>query len=156
MRKPHLAVLVAALIATPVFAQSPAPAPAAAPAPAVVKTPAGGTIKAVQPGLFEVAGPRVNDVMGAGIQRITATPGKGLRSIQVHSPWGESYFGWPKDVKPVPFTITTGKPEGSATISAPGFTQANAADYRAAIEAVVPFAIARTNDNKRWMQGSGR
>lgn len=156
MRKSHLALLVTALIAAPVFAQSSAPAPAAAPAPAVVKTPAGGTIKAVQPGLFEVAGPRVNEVMNAGIQRISATPGKGLRSIQVHSPWGESYFGWPKNVKPVPFTITTGQPAGSATISAPGFTKENAADYKAAIEAVVPFAIARTNDNKAWMQGSGR
>ena len=156
MRKSHVAVLVAALIAAPVFAQSPAPAPAAAPAPAVVKTPAGGTIKAVQPGLFEVAGPRVNEVLGAGIQKISATPGKGLRSIAVQSPWGESYFGWPKNVKPVPFTITTGKPAGSATISAPGFTKDNAADYKAAIEAVVPFAIARTNDNKNWMQGSGK
>ena len=156
MRKSHLSVLVAALIAAPVFAQSPAPAPAAAPAPAVVKTPAGGTIKAVQPGLFEVAGPRVNEVLGAGIQKISATPGKGLRSIAVQSPWGESYFGWPKNVKPVPFTITTGKPAGSATISAPGFTKDNAGDYKAAIEAVVPFAIARTNDNKNWMQGSGR
>jgi len=156
MRKSHLVVLVAALIAAPVFAQTAASAPAAAPAPAVVKTPAGGTIKAVQPGLFEVAGPRVNEVMGAGIQKITATPGKGVRSIAVQSPWGESYFGWPKNVKPVPFTITTGKPAGSATISAPGFTKDNAGDYKAAIEAVVPFAIARTNDNKNWMQGSGR
>ena len=156
MRKSHLALLAAALVAAPVFAQTAAPSPAAAPAPAVVKTPAGGTIKAVQPGLFEVAGPRVNEVMGAGIQKITAAPGKGLRSIAVQSPWGESYFGWPKNVKPVPFTITTGKPAGSATISAPGFTKDNAGDYKAAIEAVVPFAIARTNDNKNWMQGSGK
>jgi len=125
-------------------------------APAVVKTPAGGTVKAIQPGLFEVAGPRVNDVVAAGIQKITATPGKGFRSIAVQSPWGESYFGWPKNVKPVPFTITTGKPAGSATISAPGFTKDNAADYKAAIEAVVPYAIARTNDNKKWSQGSGQ
>jgi len=154
MRQSYLAALAAVLIVAPAFAQTSAPAPAAA--PAVVKTPAGGTIKAVQPGLFEVAGPRVNDVVGAGIQKITATPGKGLRSIAVQSPWGESYFGWPKNVKPVPFTIVTGKPPGSATISAPGFTKDNAADYKAAIEAVVPFAVARTNDNKKWMQGSGQ
>ena len=36
---------------------------------------------------------------------ITATPGKGSRSIHVHSQWGDSYFGWPKNVKPVAFTI---------------------------------------------------
>ncbi|HEX6945398.1 MAG TPA: hypothetical protein VF196_04330, partial [Casimicrobiaceae bacterium] len=84
-----------------------------------------------------------------------ATPGKGWRSIAVESPWGASYFGWPKNVKPVPFTITTGK-GGTATISAPGFTDANKGDYKAAIEAVVPFAIARTGDAKNWMQGSDR
>ena len=132
-----------------------APAPAPAPAAKAVATPSGGTIKALQPGLFEVAGPRVNEVVAAGIQKITATPGKGARSIAVESPWGASYFGWPKNVKPVPFTITTGK-AGAATISAPGFTEANKADYKAAIEAVVPFAIAKTGDAKNWMQGSGR
>jgi hypothetical protein len=162
MNNVRVIALISALVAAPAFAQTAAPAPAApapaaaAPAaPAVVKTPAGGTIKAVQPGLFEVAGPRVNDVVAAGIQKITAAPGQGIRSIRVQSPWGDSSFGWPKNVKPVPFTITTGK-GGTATISAPGFTKENAGDYKAAIEAVVPYAIARTNDNKSWMQGSGR
>jgi hypothetical protein len=106
-----------------------------------------GTVKAVQPGLLEVTGPRVNEVVAAGIQKITATPGKGARSIAVQSPWGNSYFGWPKDVKPVAFTITTGK-AGAATISAPGFTDANKGDYKAAIDAVVPVAISKTADNK--------
>ncbi len=128
------------------MAQTAAPAKAAAPA---------SSVKAIQPGLFEVAGPKVNEVIAAGINKITATPGKGFRSIAVESPWGASYFGWPKNVKPVPFTITTGK-GGTATISAPGFTEANKGDYKAAIEAVVPFAIARTGDAKNWMQGSDR
>ena len=133
---------------------APAPAKAAPAAPAKAAAPA-GSVKALQPGLFEVAGPKVNDVIAAGINKITATPGKGWRSIAVESPWGASYFGWPKNVKPVPFTITTGK-GGTATISAPGFTDANKGDYKAAVEAVVPFAIARTNDAKNWMQGSDR
>jgi hypothetical protein len=102
------------------------------------------------PGSRLCQGPRVNEAVAAGIQRITATTGKGDRSIVVQSPWGASYFGWPKDLKPVAFTIETGKPAGGATISAPGFTEANKADYKAAIEAIVPFAIARTQDNKRW------
>jgi hypothetical protein len=163
MRTLQLVVLAAAAVAVPAFAQTAAPAPAAAPAakapaaaPAVVKTPAGGTVKAVQPGLFEVAGPRVNEVMGAGIQKITAAPGQGLRSIRVQSPWGDSFFGWPKNVKPVPFTITIGTPAGGATITAPGFNEANKADYQASIETVAKFAIAHTNDNRRWMEGSGR
>ena len=97
--------------------------------------------KAIQPGLFEVAGPRVSEVTAAGIQSITATPGKGGRSIHVHSPWGDSFYGWPKNVKPVAFTIQVGNPAGGATISAPGFKDANKADYKAAIESIIPFAI---------------
>ena len=63
-------------------------------------------------------------------------------SIHVESPWGPIYFDWPKDVKQVAFTVETiGK--DSATISAPGFTEANKAEYRAAFDAVVPMAIAK-------------
>jgi hypothetical protein len=142
-----VATLVAGLLAasSSAFAQTAAPAPTPAPAPAA-KAPA-GTVKAIQPGLLEVSGPRVNEVLAAGIQKITATPGKGARSVAVQSPWGNSTFSWPKDVKPVAFTITTGM-GGTATISAPGFTDANKADYKAAIDAVVPVAIAKTADNK--------
>jgi len=138
MRKLHFALFVAAIVTGAVFAQTPAPAPAAAPT---------RTVKAVQPGLLEVTGPRVNDAVAAGIQKITATPGKKGKSITVQSPWGYIYFDWPKDVKPVAFTIETGK-SGAATISAPGFTEANKADYKAAVEAVVPMAISRAQAQK--------
>jgi hypothetical protein len=148
MRKLHLTLLAAALVAGAALAQAPAPANA----PATTTTAAGTVVKAVQPGLFEVAGPRVNDVVAVGIQKITATPGKGGRSIYVHSPWGDSYYGWPKNVKPVAFTIETGKPAGGATISAPGFTEAARADYKASIEAVVGVAIAYTKQSRNWME----
>jgi hypothetical protein len=144
MRKLHLALLAAAVVTGPTFAQTPAPA-------AATKAPAAGTVKAVQPGLFEVAGPRVNEVIAAGIQTITATPGKGGRSIHVHSQWGDSFFGWPTTVKPVTLTIQTGK-AGGATISAPGFTEANKADYKAAIDAIVPMAISSTKASRNWME----
>ena len=126
------------------------PAPGAAPAGAV-------KVKAVQPGLLEVSGPRVNEVVAAGIQKITATTGTGWRAIAIQSPWGDSYFGWPKNLKPVAFTITTNaatQPGGSATISAPGFSESNKADFKAAVEAIVTYAIARTEQNKRWVEGS--
>jgi len=153
MRKLHVALLVFAVVAGPALAQTPAAAPAKAPA---AMAPAAGKVKAVQPGLFDVSGPRVNDAIAAGIEKITATPGKGRRSIAVQSPWGDSFYGWPKNVKPVAFTIEIGKPAGGATISAPGFKDANKADYKAAIEAIVPKAIAFTNDSKQWMEGSGK
>jgi len=88
------------------------------------------------------------DISPFGIQKITATTSSGGRAIRVNSPWGASSFGWPKGVKPVAFEIVTGKTGTDATISAPGFNEANRADYRAAIDAVVPVAIARTADAK--------
>jgi len=115
------------------------PAPAAAPV---------RTVKAVQPGLLEVTGPRVNEAVAAGILKISATPGKGGRAIEVHSPWGNINFGWPKDVKPVAFTIEHAEKTGTVMVSAPGFTEANKADYKAAFEAVVPMAIAKAQAQK--------
>jgi hypothetical protein len=151
MRKLYIALLAAVVVTGTALAQTPAPAPAPAKAPpAATAAPAAaapaGTVKAIQPGLLEVSGPRVNEVQAAGIKKITATPGKGSRAIVVESPWGYSYFGFPKDVKPVAFTIEVGKPAGVATISAPGFKEANKADYKSAIEAIIPFAVRWTND----------
>ena len=108
------------------------------PAPATV------TVKELQPGLLEATGPRTHEAVGAGIHKITATPGK---NISVQSPWGQIFFDWPKDVKQVAFTIETAQ-NGGVTISAPGFTMANKAEYRAAFDAVVPIAIAKAKGQK--------
>ena len=92
----------------------------------------------------------MNEAVDAGITKIVATPGKGGKSIEVQSPWGHIFFDWPKDVKQVAFTITTGQAGGAAaTISAPGFTEANKADYKAAFEAVVPMAISKAQAQKK-------
>ena len=130
-------LLSAALGASVIHAQT---------APAGVTT---RSIKAVQPGLFEVAGPRVSEALAAGITKITAAPGKGAKSIEVQSPWGFIFFDWPKDVKPVAFTIETGKAGGTAAeISAPGFTEGNKGDYKAALDAVIPMAISKAAAQK--------
>jgi hypothetical protein len=50
-------------------------------------------------------------------------------------------------VTPVAFTIETAK-NGGVQISAPGFTEANKANYKAAVEAVVPMAIAKAQAQK--------
>jgi hypothetical protein len=131
MNKLSAIVLIAAALGVAVAnAQTPAPTTR--------------TVKAIQPGLLEVTGPRVHEAAVAGITKITATPSK----IEVHSPWGNINFGWPKDVKPVAFTIDSAKDAHTVTISAPGFTEANRADYRAAIEAVVPMAISKAQTQK--------
>lgn len=129
-------LLVGAALVLPVHAQQ-AAAPAVTP-----------TVKAVQPGLLEVTGPRVNEAIAAGIQKISATPGKGARSVEVASPWGNIYFAYPKDVKPVAFTIEHAKKANTVTVSAPGFTEANKADYKAAVDAIVPKAIKDAQEQK--------
>src|SRR6188472_2501261 len=142
MHKLPVIVLIAAALGVAVAnAQT---APAAAP-PRMVKE--------LQPGLLEVTGPRVNDAVAAGIAKLTATPGKGGRSIEVQSPWGNSYFGWPKDVKPVAFTIVHAKKTGAVTVSAPGFTEATKADYKAAVDAVIPVAISKAQAMKKKVEG---
>jgi len=112
-------------------------------APAGVTT---RSVKAIQPGLFEVAGPRVNEALAAGLTKIVADPGKGGKSIYVESPWGPIYTDWPKDVKPVAFTIEL---KGTAAeISAPGFNDGNKGDYKAALDAVIPMAISKAQAQK--------
>jgi len=133
MRKTSAMVLIVAALGVAVAnAQSPS---SGAPA---------RTVKAVQPGLLEVTGPRVHEAAAAGIQKITATTSK----IEVHSPWGNINFGWPKDVKPVAFTIEHAKAANTVTVSAPGFTEMNKADYKAAFEAVIPMAISKASAQK--------
>ena len=123
-------LLSAALGVTVIHAQT---------APAGVTT---RSVKAIQPGLFEVAGPRVHEASAAGLMKITAAPGMGAKSIYVESPYGPIYFDWPKDVKPVAFTIDMGKGTGgTAEISAPGFNDGNKGDYKAALDAIIPLAI---------------
>ena len=136
MRNLSAVVLIAAAIGAGLtYAQTPTPMPMAR------------TVKAVQPGLLAATGPRVSEALAAGVVKIIATPGKGGKSIEVQSAWGHIFFDWPKDVKQVAFTVeTTGT--DSATISAPGFTEANKAEYRAAFDAVVPLAISKAQDQK--------
>ena len=118
--------------------------------------PAGTTtrsIKAIQPGLFEVAGPRVLEASAAGLTKITAAPGMGGKSIYVESPYGPIYFDWPKDVKPVAFTIDMSKGTGgTAEISAPGFNDGNKGDYKAALDAIIPLAISKSAAQKARKQ----
>ncbi|MGE5102600.1 MAG: hypothetical protein ACM3SX_21645 [Deltaproteobacteria bacterium] len=114
--------------------------------PPAPKAPA--KVTAVQPGLLEVTGGRVSDAVAAGIQKITAKASTDKRAIQIYSPWGHMYSAWPQGVKPVDFTIETMKGGGAARISAPGFTEANKDDYKAAVDAVVTMAIDKASAQK--------
>jgi len=143
MRKLGLALFLVTTLTAPLSAVQTAAA-----------QPPKATVKAIQPGLFEVAGGRTMEAVAGGVRKITAKPGSGVRAITVESQWGVSYFGWPKGVKPVAFTIEANKDGTSATVNAPGFKESEKADYRAAIEAIVPFAISRTQESRTWMTGA--
>ena len=105
-------------------------------------------VTSVQPGLVEVTGGRVVDAVAAGIQKITAKGAAGKRSVQISSPWGNIYSDWPKGVKPVAFTIETVKGGSAARINAPGYTEANKDEYKAAVDAVVTMAIDKASAQK--------
>lgn len=105
-------------------------------------------VTAVQPGLLEVTGGRVGDAVAAGIQKITAKASNDRRAVQIYSPWGHIYSGWPDGVKHVAFTIDTVKGGAAARISAPGFTEANKDEYKAAVDAVVTMAIDKASAQK--------
>jgi hypothetical protein len=113
-----------------------------------VAPPPPAKITAAQPGLLEVSDGRVRDAVGAGIQRITTKASNDRRAVEISSPWGHIYSAWPQGVKPVAFTIETAKGGTSAKISAPGFTEANKADYKAAVDAVVTMAIDKASAQK--------
>lgn len=139
MRIVSTLLLATALVgAGTVYAQTAAKAPAAAPVTA----------------LNEIVSPRGNELTAAGIQKITATTNKNARAIRVDSPWGASYFAWPKNVKPVAFTIETSK-GGTAVVRAAGYSEANKADYKAAIDAIIPIAKQQTENNKAAKEHRG-
>jgi hypothetical protein len=52
-------------------------------------------------------------------------------------------------VTPVTFVIDATK-DGAVTVRADGYTEANKARYAAAIDAVIPEAVRRTQANNAW------
>jgi hypothetical protein len=140
-----MTVLAIAALAVGVSAgaQTPAPAKPATPAPAK-SAPAA---PAVQPALAALAAQRAAELGNAGIQKIVARTGHKRRDIQVMTPYGASYFPWPKGVKPTPFQLDVGA--GNAlTVRAAGYTEANRANYAAAFDAVLPEAIRLANESR--------
>jgi hypothetical protein len=134
------AALAVALSAS---AQTAAPAKPATPAPAK-SAPAA---PAVQPALAALAAPRAADLSNAGIQKIVARTGHKRRDIQVMTPYGASYFPWPKGVKPAPFQLDVGA-GGALTVRAAGYTEASKPNYASAFDAVLPEAIRLASESR--------
>ena len=139
----RMTVLAAVVLAIGVSAgaQTPAPAKPAGSAPA---KPA-ASAPPVQPALAALAAPRAAELSAAGVQKIVARTGRNRRDIQVMTSWGASYIPWPKGVTPAPFQLDVGA-GGALTVRAAGYTDANKANYAAALDAVLPAAVRMANE----------
>jgi len=125
-----IVAVVAILGALPAGAQPGSVAPTA---PPIAQTPA-------QADLAPLVAPRVAYLNDVGTRKIAARTGKPRRDIQVLTQYGVSYFGWPKNVKPVAFEIEFFG-GGAVAVRASGYSPARKADYAAAFDAVLPEAV---------------
>jgi len=130
-----LAALVAAALAAPVLAQQPA---STAGSGAAGSGPAGDWT--LQPALVKHVAPRGPELAAAGIKGIAARTGRQRRDIQVVTQFGPAYFAWPKGSAPAIFEIEV-EAANNVEVWTTGYTPADEARYRAAIDAVIPEAV---------------
>ncbi len=130
-----LAALAAAALAAPVLAQQSAPTAGTG---AAGSGPAGDWT--LQPALVKHVAPRGPELAAAGIKGIAARTGRQRRDIQVVSQFGPAYFGWPKGAVPAIFEIEV-EAANNVEVWTTGYTPADEARYRAAIDAVIPEAV---------------
>lgn len=117
---------------------------AALAAPALAQQPAGGPATAgewtLQPALVKHVAPRGPELAAAGIKSIAARTGRQRRDIQVVTAFGPGYFAWPKGATPAIFEIEV-EAANNVEVWTTGYTPADEARYRAAIDAVIPEAV---------------
>jgi len=108
----------------------------------------------VQPSLSSVASTYADGLRDAGVRRVLAD---GAR-VQLTTRYGEVYFRYPPSVMPTAFAAYIGGQ--SVEVDSDTFSAANAAQYEAALRAVLPEAIRQANANNalesvRGMGGGG-
>lgn len=136
-------IVIALALAVPALAQPPA-AVSAPPSAAMSATPAAASLESL-------LGSRAADLRAAGIQKVAARTDKQKRAIQLLTSYGPVYFGWPKNVAPVPFEIELGQ-GNTLVVRASGYTEATKAQYIAAFDAVIPEALRRAAAAKAYAE----
>jgi len=96
-----------------------------------------------QPALERMAAPYADDLRAMGISRLFVY-GDPAR-VRVTTEFGEVYFRYPAGLAPTQFTLSVGQQAIEANSDA--FNAGNSAQYEAAMKAVLPEAIRRTNVN---------
>jgi len=115
----------------------------------------GGPPETPQPALTQVATPYAEALRNAGIYTIQ-TYGNRAR-VRVSSVWGEVYFRYPDGVPAVAF-ILFNEPTTGLDVDADDYGAATAAQYVAALQAIIPLAIqkAQSNNNLQRRDALGR
>jgi hypothetical protein len=110
-----------------------------------------------QPDLTALAQPYAARLTALGVSRIE-TPGPGGEYVSVGTPYGFFEFRYRQDLPPAPFVLIPG--DKTAIVRSDAYTPAKLAQYRAAIDSVVPEVLRvapRNEANMRALQaGSGR
>jgi hypothetical protein len=110
-----------------------------------------------QPDLTKLAQPYAARLAALGVSRIE-TPGPGGAYVSVGTPYGYFEFRYRPDLPPAPFVLIPH--DNTAIVRSDAYTPAELAQYRAAIDSVVPEVLRlapRNEANMRALQaGSGR
>ena len=110
-----------------------------------------------QPDLTALAQPYAARLAALGVSRIE-TPGPGGAYVSVGTPYGFFEFRYRQDLGPAPFVLLAR--DNTAIVRSNEYTPAELAQYRAAIDSVVPEVLRvapRNEANMRALQaGSGR
>jgi hypothetical protein len=104
-----------------------------------------------QPALTQAAMPYVDGLRSAGIYTVQ-TYGNRAR-VRLSTVWGEVYFRYPDGVPATSF-ILYNEPTTGMEVDSDNYSAANAAQYVAAIQAIVPLAIEKANANNSLRRGS--
>jgi hypothetical protein len=110
-----------------------------------------------QPSLGKVAQPFADEMLRAGISSVTVY-GNGAR-VRMATRMGEVYFRYPAGLAPTAFALYVDA--SGVEVDSDTFDASNAAQYEAALKAILPQAVQRANaNNTQQMQqrlgGGGR
>jgi hypothetical protein len=118
-----------------------------APASAV-EAAAAATAQTTTPALASIAAPYADRLRDAGITSVRVRADS--TRVQVATKLGPIQFRYPAGLAPTAFVV---RAEGAAlTVDSDAYSAANAAQYEAAVKAVLLEAIRRTNDNNAFVR----
>ena len=111
--------------------------------------PAGATTAQSRADLAPLVAQRTADLRAAGIQRISTRTAREALSIQVLTTSGPIYFAWPANVAPASFVLE--EAQGGTAYEMRTDGEGDRARYAAALDAVIPEAVRRAQQNAAWV-----